>query len=232
MHLITAGSFTAAYKLLIYELLESGRLVSPRGHACHELINVGWSLVNIHINRLDFSGTKIPERQGIYDAYLKKELDWYLSGSLRAKDAPAPFWSKIADSSGNITSNYGAMILHENVYASMAAYEHVLRILKTDRDSRQAVMHYNRPEHYWEGNLDVPCTLTAQVLIRENKLHMIVTQRSCDAKFGLSYDVPWHCYVMQRLAADLEVAHGEFHHNIGSLHLYEKDVDYAKKVVG
>lgn len=227
-------NFTAAYRNLLKRVLVLGEPVSPRQLPCREVCFVNWSLLNVSEaeSRLDFSKTQLPDRQPIYDRYADRELEWYLTGSLDAASAPSKFWSKIADQQGRIVSNYGHMVMFDEQYpGGLVALDHVVKLLRKDPDSRQAIIHYNQPKHYRPNSKDVPCTLTAQVLIRKGRLSMWVTQRSCDMWLGLPYDVPWHCYLIRALSRELGVTAGEFHHSIGSLHLYEKNVDEARKVI-
>lgn len=199
---------------------------------CREVLIANWTLTDVNNDRLDFSKTGLPERQPVYDRYADAELEWYRSGNLEAKSAPSKFWLKIADSDGNIVSNYGHMILCDRQYPGrQTAADHVVRLLREDPDSRQAILHYNLPRHYQPGSKDIPCTLTAQLLCRSNRLSMWVTQRSCDAIKGLSFDVPWHCYLLRELAAELGVVADKLHHTIGSLHLYETDIEMARKII-
>lgn len=227
------GNFTDAYLAHLKGAFCGGNDVMVRGQRIRELVFQNWTLVDAHSCHIDWSRTSFPERQATYDGYAQKELAWYLTGDRRANRAPSEFWLKLADKDGLINSNYGHIVLKERKYpGSLCAYDHVINLLKLDRQSRQAVMHYNRPSHYLNQSKDIPCTLTAQVWIRQNQLHMMVTQRSCDLWFGMPYDVPWHCYLIRSLARDLGVEPGFFHHTIGSLHIYERDFDRVRRTLG
>lgn len=228
------ASFTKAYVQILRTLLSDGISVSPRNLECTELRVFNWSLVSVEdgLDRLDFSKTGMPERQEVYDRYADAELKWYLSGNLRADTAPSKFWKQIADADGLIHSNYGHMVLFAEKYpVGMTAYQKVVNTLRNDSESRQAIIHYSLPQHHYAGNRDVPCTLCAQLFLRDGTLSMWVTQRSCDVIKGLSYDIPWHGLLMRKLAHELGVKTGALHHTIGSLHLYEKDRATAEKVI-
>lgn len=83
---------------------------------------------------------------------------------------------------------------------------------------------------YFGDKRDLPCTLTWQFLSRSGKLHMIVTMRSNDVFLGLPYDV--YCFTsMQQLVANacgLQI--GTYHHRVGSLHVYEKDISKVDNI--
>lgn len=227
------GNFTDAYLSHLKAVFAGGTDIVVRDQQIRELVFQNWTLIDVHSCHIDWSRTAFPERQSTYDSYAQNELAWYLSGDRRASTAPSPFWTKIADENGLINSNYGHLILKELKYPhQLCAYDHVVQLLKLDRQSRQAIMHYNRPSHYTHHSKDVPCTLTAQVFIRHNRLSMVVSQRSCDLWFGMPYDVPWHCYLIRTLARDLGVEPGFFHHTIGSLHIYARDFDRVRRTLG
>lgn len=240
----TFPNFDSAYKSLIRSLIVTPRFRSaPRGMNILEDMNVSYTVDNLDHPHIDFRATAVPERQTTYDKYAAKELDWYLSGNLQASSAPSKFWLKLADAKGEITSNYGFMMIHDAKYptcdatSQVTAVERAVDLLVQDPDSRQVVLHYSEPKHCWPGNKDVPCTVAAQVLLRDGELHMAVFQRSCDVIKGLSYDVPWHASLLKMIASKLseqtkkEVKVGTFTHFVGSLHLYEQDLELAQKIV-
>ena len=211
---------------------------NPRGLSILENLSVTYELDNPRDPYINFLNTFLPERQEVYDKYREEELAWYLSGNLSAESAPSKFWLKIADKDGNIRSNYGQITLFDTTKypGNVTALQHVVNLLVNDNSSRQAIVHYNLPSDYWEGNKDVPCTLSHQLFIRNSKLYMITTQRSCDIFLGLQYDVCWSCEFQQIVQKELSkrginVELGSFVHQIGSLHLYVDKLPLAKRVV-
>jgi thymidylate synthase len=229
-------TFDKAYKAILKELICQRTLVDPRGLPTRELLHYTWTLENPADHRINFQNTDVPERQTVYDKYLKEELEWYLSGSLNADLAPSKFWLKLADHHGKITSNYGHMVLYDKKYRGQTAMEYVVSTLVEDRASRRAVIHYGESKDFWPDNKDTPCTIVAQVLIRQDRLHMHIFQRSVDAVMGLGYDIPWHAYVMQEIfrrwpSTRDPISLGRLVHTCGSLHLYEKDLELARKII-
>lgn len=231
------NDFNNIYFYLLEELLMSPQYVSsPRNQKIHEFIGCQFSIdPNLGVH-LDWTKTGYPERQSIYDNYCKKELDWYLSGNLDASSAPAKFWLTLADDDGKITSNYGYLTLYDKKYKVkcgdyITGYEYILNTLKDDPDSRRAVMHYGESKNFWEGNKDTPCCANNQFFIRNNELICIVNFRSWDIFLGVPYDIEFIAHLQNRLAIDLNVKPGKIICNAGSLHLYEKDFDKAKKAL-
>lgn len=235
--------FNHLYKAMLIDLIQDPEFrCAPRGLPIRESLNVSYELTNPVDHTINFLTTSAPERQEVYDKYRKAELEWYLSGNLSAASAPSKFWLGIADRHGNITSNYGHMMMHELVYPNdgherqKTALQHVTDILIADSASRQAICHYNRPEHYFAGNKDIPCTLSHQFFIRDGLLYMTTAQRSCDAILGLAYDAIWSCefiHIVQAALAErgLVVGLGTFTHNMGSLHLYENKLELAQRII-
>lgn len=250
MRVIAHENFDYIYKEALALLLSSltTHVTSTKGEN-YEMRNILVELTNIENNRIDFTSTLYPNRQKSYDRYLSKELEWYLEGcrdELNYKNSPAPkVWKRYADQKGKIVSNYGHMILRKvQTFGNKkskrkrdTSFNRCLNLLKENPFTRNAVMHYNLPEHIYDGAKDIPCTMSAQVFIRENKLHMTVFQRSSDIYTGLPYDVPWHCELMKKFIFELngkkrkdKLTAGTLALFIGSMHLYTSDFQKATQI--
>lgn len=170
--------------------------------------------------------------------YIDKEIAWYNSQSLLIKDLsdnPPKEWIKSADSLGYINSNYGWCVFHEDNYRQ---FHNVVVELKMNKDSRRAVMIYNRPrmweDYSFNGRNDFICTMHSQYFIRDNKLICFVYMRSNDAVYGYPNDLAWQQYIYDKLYEELKTKYGELKKqtiiwDCGSLHVYEKHfylVDY------
>jgi len=214
-------------------------------------------LVEKYLNNdivIDKTGSKIVEVLGqsffadeeaiigkVSKAYVKKELEWYRSTSLNVWDMPNPpkIWQQISDKDGYINSNYGWVIYHEdNGYQ----YKNVLRTLRKHRDSRRAVMIYNRPsmqeEYNKNGMSDFMCTNAVNYFLREDPLvglqsWAVVQMRSNDAVFGYKNDLYWQNHVLTELTNDLQddypVTVGGILWNAASLHVYERHFDLLQE---
>jgi thymidylate synthase len=88
-----------------------------------------------------------------------------------------------------------------------------------------------RPEALWQPTRDVPCTLTWQFFIRDEKLELHVNMRSNDVWLGLPYDLFNFTSIQRHLAARLDVGIGDYYHHVGSLHLYEPNLSQAITVL-
>jgi thymidylate synthase len=162
----------------------------------------------------------------INEDYVKRELDWYKSCSLNvntiAGDVPK-IWKQVATPDGRINSNYGWCVYSED---NGLQYLNALDELRKNPNSRRAVMIYTRPtmwsDYNHDGMSDFMCTNAVQYMIRKGKLTAVVQMRSNDVVFGYKNDYAWQKYVLDMLAADLEVPAGDIIWSVGSLHVYER----------
>jgi thymidylate synthase len=154
--------------------------------------------------------------------YAVGELMWYLSGSnmLSAITPFSKFWGKISDDGDTLNSAYGHRIKHRFGFDQ---WEYVKGLLQADPYTRQAVIHIKEASN--EPSKDVPCTLSLQFQIRDGELHLAVVMRSNDIWLGFPFDVFCFTAMQMKMSMELGVAIGEYSHFIGSLHLYEKDVE-------
>ena len=106
-----------------------------------------------------------------------------------------------------------------------------------DKDTRQAILRFSLPEHQWKGNKDQTCTMHGNFLIRNDQLHLSVVMRSNDLTLGLVYDLPWFCGLMDRMILELKnvypnLTKGCYTHTVHSLHIYERNEEMVKKMLG
>lgn len=174
------------YTNLLQEVFLKGSKLSPRGKNISEKIN---TILELEPVELCFD---LPGRNFNWK-YLAAELLWYLSGDRKTADIGkyAKLWIEISDENGEITSNYGNLVLDKVLPDGKTQYEFCLHELIKDKDTRQALIRYNSNEHAYEANKDKPCTISNQFMIRDNKLHCIVNMRSNDLFYGFQYDFAW-----------------------------------------
>jgi thymidylate synthase len=162
----------------------------------------------------------------VNEDYVRREIQWYESQSLNVNDIPPPvphIWKQVATPSGEINSNYGYLIYSgENCDQFMSCVE----ALKRDPYSRRAIMIYTRPSIQFEynraGMSDFICTNAHQYLIRDGKVHVVVTMRSNDVVFGYKNDWSWAKHVLNKVSKELDVPTGDIIWQVGSLHVYER----------
>jgi thymidylate synthase len=108
-----------------------------------------------------------------------------------------------------------------------AQLPYVVRGLKDKPNSRHALITmYDRHEDMlnWGGYDRVPCSVSYQFMIREDKLHVIYNQRSCDFVNFFLADVYFTLKLRDYVASEVGVEVGDFTHFLGSLHAFAGDL--------
>lgn len=178
--------------------------------------------------------------------YARRELEWYNSKSLCVDDIPGKtpqIWNDVSSTHGNlINSNYGYLMFSQENHNQ---YLNVISQLKINKDTRQAVAIYTRPEihneWYKDGMSDFICTNAVHYEIRDNKLHIVVQMRSNDGIFGFKNDVIWQKYVAAQILSDLMSTYpllemGDIIWQVASFHIYKRhfylvdNYSYSKQV--
>ena len=105
----------------------------------------------------------------------------------------------------------------------------VLLKLQKDLRTRQAVCSILQKFEVVNMELThIPCNVFLQFFVRDEKVHLIVTSRSSDFVTGFSIDtIHWQLLLMY-MANSLSLSCGNVHYNIGSLHVYGKDIEMLK----
>jgi thymidylate synthase len=109
----------------------------------------------------------------------------------------------------------------------------IQELLLRDETTRQAVAEIWDPLHdlrVEDPARDVPCTLGFQFLVRDGKLSLISRMRSQDLWWGYAYDLAMFGQLLCTMANTLGLGFGQLIHQVGSFHLYERDLDAANQV--
>lgn len=155
--------------------------------------------------------------------YGAAEFLWYLSWSNEGEHicAYAPGYERFLNMNGNADGAYGPRWFRQ-----------ILPLIEelSNGNTRRAVMGTWSPGDLGVKTKDCPRALSFQFIIRSGRLHMITTMRSNDVWSRTPYDV--FCFTsLQRLIADwLDLELGGYQHQIGSLHLHDRDAEKAALV--
>lgn len=229
-------NFTECFRSLVKEVYYNNDFVSsPRGLQIKEKLGVSFEITNPR-NRLLY----VKSRKFSLE-YMVAECLWYLSGNNETRwiSKYSKFWKNISDDGIHANSAYGYRIFTNKVRnpansiissIPISQWQYVIDELKKDPDSRRAVIHIRVPSDS-QFKLDVPCTLTLQYFIRDNKLYSIVNMRSTDIIFGLSYDVPAFTMFQELMALELGVELGTYKHISNSLHVYERHFEMCENII-
>jgi thymidylate synthase len=212
---IEGASISDVYPRLLSRLYGYGATVAPRGLPVRELLNVNLQISDARRNVL-VNKVRSPNYR-----FMVAEWLWMLFGHSDVETLTR-FNSKMihfSDDGVVLAGAYGPPIREQLPY--------VVDTLTADRDSRQAVLTIWKPKP--APSRDVPCTVSAQFLIREGNLHGIFTMRSSDAWLGIPYDVFCFGQWINYLAYLLNAGIGSLSLNLGSSHLYERDTEGANE---
>jgi len=180
------------------------------------LFNVGFTLENPNQKNINVLN---PDRKFNLE-YAEAEWQWYLSGDPsidklgEINGSIPPIWERMADSERKVRSNYGWQ------WERNHQLDKVVAMLKSNPETRQAVISIYDGKEISTYRKDTPCTYAIQFTILDSKLHMAVLMRSNDLWFGFCNDQ--YCFAsLQELVADrLSIELGTYYHFAHNLHLY------------
>jgi thymidylate synthase len=197
-------------------VLADGRPVAPRGQSTKELSPVHVELAN----PLD----TIPDginRQKLLPAIGAAEALQNIAGVSMPglMHRISSFFPKPTSRWDDGVPTYGERMAHQ--------LDDACELLRTDPDSREAVVSIWGAGDITGGQAHNLCTVSLQFLIREGALDLFVTMRSNDAWYGLCYDLFQFAQVQLTMARCLGVPPGRYFHAAASMHLYDRHWDVA-----
>jgi len=212
---IAANTFDDLLAKVFRRLLTRGIRIAPTKGAASEVSGV---LLCLNSPRARLSRT---ETRGVFFSCLGEFL-WYVSGTNRLDfiEYYIPGYGEFSDDGVTVFGGYGPRMFGENEGAQI---NRIIDLLRKRPDSRQAVVQIFEREDLLQPHRDVPCTCALQFMIREQRLHLLVSMRSNDAYKGLAHDVFSFTMIQELVAKSLGLAMGRYKHFVGSLHLYDED---------
>lgn len=230
-------------KLLTDPIMENENYYYNRAK-CRELIDYSFTIIKptIYENII----TNSEKYNEIIKNYSIKETSLFDKGDIFNMGSISKVWDKIKNPDGSINANYGFMVYHlKDAHNSMFApndtpqsqWEWAKDMLIRNKNSCQAYCHFNRPKDQWKGNLDQPCTMFIQFLIRNNELHLMGFMRSNDIVYGTPYNILYFVKLMYRMIDELkdvypELVIGNYVHHVTSIHYYKRSEDRVKQMLG
>jgi len=180
------------------------------------LFNVGFTLENPSQKNINVLN---PDRKFNLE-YAEAEWQWYLSGDPsidklgEINGSIPPIWETMADSDRQVRSNYGWQ------WERNHQLDKVVAMLKTNPETRQAVISIYDGKEISTYSKDTPCTYAVQFTVLDNKLHMAVLMRSNDLWFGFCNDQYCFASLQELVAERLSIELGTYYHFAHNLHLY------------
>ena len=233
MRIYKGETFADVYKSALQDVLKKPEYITaPRDLKINEVTNAA-----LVINDPRFSLYE-NERRSSQFKYIGAELVWYFTGrnDVDFISKFAKFWEHIDNGDGTVNSAYGNLIFTERNKHNINQYKWALQSLIDDKDSRQAIMHFNKTSHQWHGNKDFVCTLNGVFQIRDNRLNFTIDMRSNDLILGTPTDIAFFCLLQEQMYNHLkphypELEIGTYTHIVHSLHIYEKHFDLIKDML-
>jgi len=152
--------------------------------------------------------------------YAEAEWAWYLSGDPSIKKLGElygkipPIWKRMADSDGNVNSNYGYQWMRN------LQLDYVVGKLRQDSQTRHAAISIFDGKEFDKYKTDTPCTYAVQFTIIDNKLCMSVYMRSNDIWYGFCNDQYQFASLQEMVADRLSIETGWYYHHAHNMHLY------------
>ena len=233
MRVYKGETFADVYQTALGDVLNNPQYItSPRGMKIHEVTDAA-----LVIEDPSFSLYENKRRSSQFK-YIGAELVWYFTGRRDTAFISkfAKFWDQIDNGNGTVNSAYGNLIFAEKNQHGVNQYQWALQSLIEDKDSRQAILHFNTTSHQWKGNKDFVCTLNGVFQIRDNRLNFTIDMRSNDLILGTPTDVAFFCLLQEQMLQHLkkyypELEMGTYTHIVHSLHIYERHFELIKDML-
>jgi thymidylate synthase len=213
---MSAQTANGAWLLRLHNCYLEGDNVSPRGKPTKEEISpCVWFDMRYPI-------VTEPARKLSY-RFMAAEASWILDGSSYLDYHPEieKKLKPYSDNGSVMAGAYGPRIQEQLNW--------VIDQLRKDQDTRQAVLTI------WDRcprpSKDIPCTVSMQFLVRDNKVHLVVFMRSSDVWMGLPYDMFSFSMVAHEVGAALGIELGDCYITAGSSHLYESNWIDASNII-
>ena len=215
MYIVTETP-SQALELATLFVVNQGKPISPRGMTTYEVLNGNIEILkpwNIPLNMLN---RQFNQRIGAREAL-------QLVGQTTDPEIMSEttkIFNNFMDE-GILHGAYGPRI-HGNL-------NKLVNQLKKDPSTRQAILTiYDSNKDLNVDVKDVPCTLTLQYFIRDNKLLARTSMRSNDVFLGMPYDFVQFIALQGAIAKALDLEMGTYSHTVGSMHIYEKHMQESE----
>jgi len=208
-----------------------------------ELHNYSFTIKNPSIT--ESLTTKSSTHNKIIHNYTEKETIYFDKGDIHNMDKLSKVWETIKNPDGTVNANYGYMVYHmydawnEQFDPSnkMNQWDWAKKRLILNKQTLQAYVHFNRPKDQWMMNLDQPCTMYIQFVIRNDKLNLYANMRSNDIVYGTPYNIAYFIKLLHRMCNELKKYYpnlevGDYIHHTTSIHYYIRNEDRVKQMLG
>lgn len=206
----------------LQKIMDSDLISKPRGFEIKEILNDQMK-IDMHTPILSVI------KRNLGYKFMAREAWWLMDGRNDVESIKdySKAISSFSDDGYHFNGAYGPRIVDQ--------WHYIVDSLISDIDTRQAVLTIWRPNP--RASKDIPCTVSLQWIIRNNRIHCIDNMRSSDIWLGVPYD----CFNMAMLTGYLmlllrekgldNLELGYLYLNAGSRHLYENNFESATDVL-
>lgn len=166
---------------------------------------------------------------------VKAELLWFLKGSDDVKElqklgahiwdanATAPYWVKKARFKGDVGRIYGVQWRRWEVPHSQKPIDQLANVIEEIKKNPYSRRHLVTAWNPGELNKMClpPCHILFQFYVAQNKLSLLMYQRSCDMFLGVPFNIASYSLLLHMVAQVTELKPYEFIHILGDAHIYK-----------
>ena len=187
------------------------------------------ALFNVGVYITDSQDNKIINRERNWkEDYAEAEWQWYLSGDRNIAKLGDLYgkvpeiWKRMADSQGNVNSNYGYQ--WQRGYNHTSQLDYIVGLLKDKPETRQSCISIYDGKEHPDYKTDTPCTYAVQFTILHGRLDMCVTMRSNDLWYGFCNDQYCFSKLQKMVSNKLNIEPGVYYHFAHNMHLYNDKI--------
>ena len=205
-------------------------------HGTRKTDRTGTGTLSVFGHQLRFDlaeGFPLVTTKKVHTRSIIHELLWFLRGDTNVRwlqERGVTIWNEWADEQGELGPVYGRQwrswgTPDGRVVDQMAR---VVEQLRSDPDSRRIIVSA------WNvGELDrmalAPCHAFFQFYVAEGRLSCQLYQRSCDIFLGVPFNIASYALLTHMLAAQCDLAPGDFIWTGGDCHLYLNHLEQARQ---
>jgi thymidylate synthase len=105
-----------------------------------------------------------------------------------------------------------------------------INTIKKDPNNRRIIVNAWNPVDQHQMALP-PCHIMHQVLVHNNKLNLIWTQRSCDMFLGIPYNIASYALLLMLYAKEAGLQPGVLRGELHDVHIYENHINQAREQI-
>ena len=165
------------------------------------------------------------------------EILWiWQKKSNKISELNSHIWDQWAGPDGTIGKAYGYQLARKYDFKtkegikSMDQVDYVLYLLNNDPASRRIMTNIFAFDELKDMNLE-PCAFGTQWLVKDNKLHLILNQRSQDMLAANGWNTMQYAALLTMFAQVCNLGVGTLTHNIGDCHIYDRHIPLIKQLL-